>query len=588
RASKEALMRLNLAARAGRWSATHWKTATVVWMLFVAAAIALGAFAGTRKLTNAEQTDGEAARAERTLAGAGFVERAGEQVLVQSPVRRADSRDFRQTIRSVVATLQDRPEVTHLRSPLAGERGQVSKDGHSALIEFELKGDADSAADRVQPVLDAVAAAQRAHPTFTIREFGEASGKHELSGALNRDLRRAERLSVPITFLILLLAFGAFVAAGLPVLLAFSAVLASLGLVALVSHLQHASDATSSVMLLMGMAVGVDYSLFYLKREREERAAGRDARGALERAAATSGQAVLVSGATVIVAMAGMLLAGDKAFTSVGVGAMLVVFVSMVGSLTVLPALLGKLGDRVERGLPAVVAAALARLLRTVGWQPHLLTRAAQRRTLLLRLRGSRNESRLWALILRPALRFPAIAAVASTAFLIVLASPAFGMHTRLLSLADLPQGLSIVKSYDAVQRAFPGAQTPAVVVVKARDVTAPPTRAALAALRRRALASRVMSEPIHTTISSDRTVARIEIPLAGDGDDARSTAALGVLRDRVLPAALGRLTQTQYAVTGETAGSHDFNERMKHRAPFVFAFVLGLAFLPVVATFRS
>src|SRR5262249_16850741 len=153
RASKEALMRVNLAARAGRWSAMHWKTATVVWMLFVAAAIALGAAAGTRKLTSAEQTDGEAARAERMLAGSGFVERAGETVLVQSPARTADSRDFRQTIRSVVVTLRDRPEVTHLRSPLAGGGGQISRDRHSALIEFELKGNADNAGDRVQPVL---------------------------------------------------------------------------------------------------------------------------------------------------------------------------------------------------------------------------------------------------------------------------------------------------------------------------------------------------------------------------------------------------------------------------------------------------
>jgi len=581
-------MRLNLAARAGRWSATHWKTATVVWIAFVAAAIALGATAGTRMLTNSEQTDGQAARAETMLAGAGFVDRAGETVVVHSPELTANNREFTQTIRTVVATLRDRPEVTRLRSPLAGARGQVSKDGHSALIEFELNGDADSAGDRVQPVLDSVAAAQRAHPNFTIREFGEASADHQLSGTLNRDLRRAERLSVPITFLILLVAFGAFVAAGLPVLLAFSAVLASLGLAALASHVQHASDATSSVMLLMGMAVGVDYSLFYLKREREERVAGREAGRALQRAAATSGHAILVSGATVMVAMGGMLLAGDKVFTSVGVGAMLVVFVSMAGSLTVLPALLAKLGDRVERGLLAVLAAGASRLLRTVGVQPRPLARAVERRTLLLRLRGSRNESRLWSLILRPALRFPAIAACVSTAFLIVLALPAFDMHTRLLSLADLPRGLGIVKSYEAVQRAFPGAQTPAVVVVKTRDVTAPHARAALAALRHRALASRVMREPIQTTISRDRTVARIEIPLAGDGDNARSVAALRVLRQRVLPAALGRLPGTQYAVTGETAGSHDFNEKMKHRAPFVFAFVLGLAFLLLLVNFRS
>jgi RND superfamily putative drug exporter len=581
-------MRLNIAERAGRWSAAHWKSATALWIGFVAAAIAVGAFAGTRHLTDTEQSDGESARAVQMLTAAGFRDRADESVLVQSHTLTAADPAFRRTVGSVVATLRDRPEVTKLRSPLDNLHGQVSRDGHSALIEFTMAGDGATAGDRVKPVLDAVANAQRAHPGFSISEFGQASADHEISAAIAHDISHAEQLSVPITFLILLFAFGAFVAAGVPVLLAFSAVLASLGLGALVSHFQHASDATNSVMLLMGMAVGVDYSLFYLKREREERAAGREGREALHRAAATSGHAVLVSGATVMIAMAGMLLAGDATFTSLGVGAMLVVFVSMVGSLTVLPALLGKLGDRVDRGVIAVAAAALSRALRVLRWEPRLLARLKERRTLLQRARGGSSESRVWGAVLRPALRFPLVAAVASTAVLVLLALPAFGMHTRLLSLGDLPQSLGVVKSYDAMQRAFPGAQTPAVVVVRSRDVTAPPVRAALARLRRDALATGVMYEPIHTTVSRDRTVARVEIPLAGDGDNGRSVAALRVLRGQVLPAAVGGVPHLEYAVTGETAGSSDFNERMKHRAPIVFAFVLGLAFLLLLVTFRS
>jgi uncharacterized membrane protein YdfJ with MMPL/SSD domain len=151
----------------------------------------------------------------------------------------------------------------------------------------------------------------------------------------------------------------------LPVLLAFSAVLGSGGLAAVASHLVHASDATSSVILLMGMAVGVDYSLFYLKREREERRAGHH--HALDRAAATSGRAVLASGVTVLIAMAGMLLTGSKVFDSIGVGAMLVVFIAMVGSLTVLPALLGRLGDKVEKARYGAVAPPRERGMRFCG-----------------------------------------------------------------------------------------------------------------------------------------------------------------------------------------------------------------------------
>ena len=167
-----------------------------------------------------------------------------------------------------------------------------------------------------------------------------------MSKTIDKDFQQAEKLSVPITFLILLIAFGAFVAAGMPVLLAFSAVLASVGLSAIASHVFHASDATQSVILLMGMAVGVDYSLFYLKREREERAAGKSPRAALEAAAATSGRSVLISGATVMVAMAGMLFSGDKTYLSMGIATMLVVGVAMIGSLTVLPALMASARTR--------------------------------------------------------------------------------------------------------------------------------------------------------------------------------------------------------------------------------------------------
>ena len=248
-----------------------------------------------------------------------------------------------------------------------------SKDGHSALIQFDLNGDPDGADEHVKPVLAAVAAVQRAHPRFLIREFGGASADLGVNSTVGKDFARAERLSVPLTFLILLLAFGAFVAAGIPVLLALSAVLGSVGLSAIVSHVAHASDTTSSVILLMGMAVGVDYSLFYVKREREEKAAGHAGREALLRAAATSGQAVLISGMTVLIAMAGLLFAGSKIFESLGIGAMIVVFMSMIGSLTVLPALLGKLGGRVDRGLIAVLAAAIM----AVGAPPAATARSA-------------------------------------------------------------------------------------------------------------------------------------------------------------------------------------------------------------------
>jgi uncharacterized membrane protein YdfJ with MMPL/SSD domain len=573
--------RQNLAARAGRWSAAHWKTATVVWVAFVVLAVAIGKVVGTVGLNDSEQATGEAAKAQAILQDAGFSQPAAENVLVQSTTVTASDPRFRAAVDSVVATLHRLPQVKDIRT------GAVSADRQSALVQFAMRGKAADAEKHVQPVLDAVDRLQERTPGFTVAEFGFASASHELNDTLGKDFKKAETLSVPITFLILLFAFGAFVAAGVPVLLAFTAVLGSLGLAAAVSHLSHASDATNSVMLLMGMAVGVDYSLFYLKREREERLAGAG-HDALPRAAATSGQAVLISGGTVLIAMAGMLLAGSKVFTSIGIGTMIVVFTAMVGSLTVLPALLGKLEDRVERGVLAVLAAGVLRALRLVRVQPRLLVRLRERQTWLRRLKGDRPESRLWAAALRPVLRFPAISVVLSTALLVVLALPTLHIHTKLPSFTDLPRSIPIVQTYAKIQKAFPGAQTPAQVVVEAPDVDTPQVRQALAALKREALASGQMFQPIREFVNPAHTVVRVEVPLAGDGDNGTSVAALDTLRQRVLPATIGTLPGVTYAVTGETAGTHDFNQTMKSRFPFVFAFVLALAFVLLLVTFRS
>ena len=580
--------RETFAARAAKWSAAHWKTATFGWLAFVVAAIVVGSAVGSVKLTDAEQATGEAARAQQILGDAGFSQPAAESVLVQSQTAKVTDPAFRRTIERTVTRLEGLKNVEDVRSPVAaGAHGQISKDGHSALVQFNIAGKQSKAEKKVAPIMDAVSQLEEANPGYTIAEFGFASATHELNDTIGKDFQKAEKLSVPITFLILLFAFGAFVAAGIPVLLAFSAVLGSIGLAELSSHVMHASDATNSVMLLIGMAVGVDYSLFYIKREREERKAGHG-RDALHRAAATSGQAVLISGLTVLIAMAGMLFAGSKIFTSIGVGTMIVVAVSLVGSLTVLPALLGKLDDRIDRGFIAVTAAGALRILRLVKVQPRWLVHLRERRTLLQRAKGEGTESRIWGAILRPALRFPLVAVIASTAVLVVLALPLLNIHTKLLSFTDLPNDIPIVQTFKKTQTAFPGAQTPAQVVIRADDVTSPSADWAIGQLKTEALATGQMSEPIQTFVNPDHTVARVEIPLAGNGDNAVSGAALTTLRTKVLPATIGQFSGAEYAVSGETAGSRDFNTTVKHRFPIVFAFVLGLAFLLLLLTFRS
>jgi uncharacterized membrane protein YdfJ with MMPL/SSD domain len=552
-------MKLNLAARAARWSAEHWKTAVSAWLAFCVVAIALGSVAGTRMLKQADTAAGGTHKAEQILKKAGFTDQAGESVLVQSKAQTVGDPAFRATVADVVRTVSALPQVRRVRSPLAaGNGGQLSKDRRSALVQFEIAGEQDKADKKIHPVLDAVAGAQTRHEGFTVAEFGFASSTHELNDTLSKDFQRAEYSSVPVTLVILIVAFGALVAAGLPVLLAFSGVLATIGLSALASHVVAAGDATKSVILLIGMAVGVDYSLFYLRREREEREHGHSPREALLNAARTSGNAIFISGLTVLIAMAGMLFTGNAVFTSIAIGAMLMVAVALIGSLSILPALLGKLGHGVDRGRIPLLGR------RAVG------------------------ESRVWGFVLDRVLRRPALAAVLSGGALLALAVPTLTLHTELPSFTDLPKSLPIVRTYEAIQRAFPGAQTPAKVVVAAPDVSSPQVQGAISRFESRALATGQMFEPISTELNAAHTVETVSISLQGNGTDGKSAAALQTLRQRVIPSTLGTVHGVETAVTGETAGTHDFNEQMKSHAPIVFAFVLALCFLLLLVTFRS
>jgi uncharacterized membrane protein YdfJ with MMPL/SSD domain len=555
--------RLNLAGRAGRWSAEHWKRSLFGWLVLAVLAMAVGSVVGHVQMRQSQTAAGETAKALALLERANFKQPANENVLIQSRRYTATDSIMLSAIGGVVQTLAVQRNVINLQNPLdrPGGSGLISSDGHSVLVQFSVRGDPDQAQDKIKPILDAVAGAQRANPDVSIREVGFASANYELAKRFNKDFANAERLTIPITLLILVFAFGAFVAAGLPVLLAFSAVLASLGIYSLVSHgISGDYQSTSAVVLLIGMAVGVDYSLFYLRREREERAAGNAPRPSLLRAASTSGQAVLISGATVLVAMAGLFFAGNRIFTSMAIGTMLVVSCAVVGSVTVLPAALAKLGERVDRGRIPIVG----------------------------RKKEGAGDSRFWTLVLDRVIRRPVVAIVLTAGLLLAAATPILSMHTKLPSFTDMPNDIPIVKTYKSVIATFPGAPTPAVVVIRAQNVRGPTVTAAIRNLEDAAVATGQMFRPILVTTSPDRTVADVEIPLAGNGDNSASIAALRTLRGAVLPNTIGRLSDATYAVAGETAGTVDWNTQMKTRMPWVLAFVLALAFVLLLATFRS
>jgi RND superfamily putative drug exporter len=319
-------------------------------------------------------------------------------------------------------------------------------------------------------------------------------------------------------------------------------------------------DSVNAVVLLIGLAVGVDYSMFYLKREREERAAGRTESASLEAAAATSGRSVLISGVTVIVAMSGMFLSGDKTFVSFAAATILVVAISVVGSLTVLPALLSRLGDKVNKG-----------------------------RVPFLRSPDQRvGENHFWSAILGPVLRHPLVSGLLAVGVLVALAIPAFRLQTNVNSTKSFPRSLAVIRTYDKIQKAFPGEALAAQVVLQASDVRSGAARSAIDELSRRALATGEMYRPVEVDVNRAGTVAVVSIPIAGDGTDSASKHAVRMLRNDLVPATVGRLPDVETGVDGMTAQSIDFEKQFSERTPWVFAFVFAFTFVLMLLAFRS
>jgi uncharacterized membrane protein YdfJ with MMPL/SSD domain len=552
--------RTNLAGRMGRWSARHRKIAIFGWLGFVVVAFGLGNMVGATQIDENTSGVGESGRADRIL-DAGFKQPAGETVLIQNTTAHANDPAFQAVVRDVVAKVSAFGFVEHVRSPTrAGNDGQISPNGRAALVDFDVKGDAADAQLKITPVVDAIADIQKANPGYFVGEFGDASTNKQIEGAFLDDLAKAGMLSLPLTLIILVVVFGSLVAAGIPLVLALTAIAATFGLIAIPSSLVPIDETVYELILLIGLAVGVDYSMFYLKREREERAAGRSEEAALEAAASTSGRSVLISGMTVIIAMAGMFFAGIQGMTEFGLGTIMVVAVAMFGSLTVLPAVLAWLGDRVDKG----------------------------RVPLLGRRRRGGSEGRVWGAIIDRVLRRPLLSIALSGGVLVLLALPALQLHIVNASPETFPADLPVIKTYNQLQRSFPGDGIPANVVVKAGDVRSPAARTAIADLKRRALASNDLSGPITVDINTAGTVASIAVPVSGSGSDSASNASLAALRDDIVPATVGTIPGAEVGVSGFTAESKDFSDRIKTVAPLVFGFVLVFAFGLLLVAFRS
>jgi uncharacterized membrane protein YdfJ with MMPL/SSD domain len=435
---------------------------------------------------------------------------------------------------------------------------KLSPDRRSAVVIAEVTR--QSALERIRA---AVAAAARAHPELTIQETGDISADQARSRTVDRDLHRAELLSIPVTLLVVLFASGALTAAVVPVVLALSAVAAGLGLLGPLSQLFPVEDSAKTVVLLIGMAVGVDYALFFVVRSRAERNRGATTEHALETTLRTSGRAVVVSGATVAIAMAGMYIVGVGTLSGIATAAIAVVGCAVLGAVTVLPATLRLLGPRIDRG--------------RIPFLPHA---------------SAESGSRFWSGLVDRVTGRPLVAAALATGLLAALAYPAVSLRlSKPSDLALTAQSEPALKALAEVRRAFPSAGETAVVAVEAPHARQTQLRQQLRRLSRLAVNEGVANtpvEPIRTVSTGEGSAGALFLPLTGNGANTSSRQAVDALRHRLIPRTVGRTRGVEAAVTGPTAEDVDFTRQIRHALPYVLAFVLALAFGLLLVAFRS
>jgi RND superfamily putative drug exporter len=521
-----------------------------MWLAFVAAAVAVGGLSGLHTAGDIDYMSGQSKQAARWLHDAHLEAPDTENVLVTARSGRLDPTEARAALGAAAERMRPQQAVTAVGEPV------TAPDGSAMTVQVTVRDNAD-----VAPLLAVTKDVQREHPGLRVEEVGSISLDDAVSKQVGDDLSAAATFSLPVTLVILLVAFGAIVAAGVPILLALSAVGAATGLTALSSHLIPSADTVSSMILLMGMAVGVDYSLFYVKRARAERHRGRSQLDAVEIAAETAGHSVLVSGLAVLVSMFGLYFAADTTFAALATGSMIVVAVAVLGSLTVLPALLVKLGRAIDR--PRV--------------------------PVLWRLTTVDRPPRFWTALLRPSLHRPGRTLTIAVLALVAVALPALGMKLASDSPQSLPDSIAAKHTLQRLTDAFPNHQADQQVVVTAPAGAAGEVQAALHSLSERAAGTGLfLRETAQIRGSADGTVHVLRLDAPFDAESTPARNGITQLRGGMVADELRGVTGARWAVGGDTASSMDTDRHMAHGLPWVIAFVVLLTMLIMGWVFRS
>jgi RND superfamily putative drug exporter len=548
--------------RVARWSARHPWRAVIGWFLFVGLCLGVGSAVGTHSAKTADYRVGEAGRAEAMAAEGHLERRSTEQVLISSRSGPLNRSAAEAAARDLTARMQRLSEVAGVADPL------LSGDHRILLVEVALKGEERDAKDKVDALLAQTEAVQEAYPGLLLEETGSPSISKGVDRQRSDDLALSEKITLPVTLVTLLVVFGSVTMAGVPLLLALSSIAAAVGLSMVASHLSPDAGVGTNVILMIGLAVGVDYTLFYLKREREERArsGGRLSSEALvELAAATSGRAVVISGLAVVASTATLYLASDVIFSSLATGTIVVVLVAVASSLTALPALLVKLGQRQER-------------------------RARRRAERGKPARPARGDSggRVWTVLLRPASRHPLATLCVSVLALLALVTPLAGLKITEMSRDTHSRDIPAMRVYDRLNEAFPEQRVTHQVVVRADAARAGEVTDALRELARRAEADPLFADASGIRTSADHRISTLElkVPYLGNSDQAYDS--LDRLRKEHLPATVGRVAGAEFGVSGDVARYTDYPAHQNSKLPLVLVALLLVTFAMTVYAFRS
>src|SRR3954469_10074360 len=586
--------------RVAMWSARHRWPVAAMWVIatigILAVSLSMGGINASDANENPNEQQIEASKAYDVF-NAGGTNDPFEQVVVVvgGPAGATSDPAFKAAVTGLVAKLQgsaapldgvQTPTFSQVADPFTAppQAGLVAPDGSTVRIVGRIEGDDARVEPLIAPVLPILAEARAAHHELLIHAISSTFINDDINALINTGLDDTLSLTIPLTFVILLFAFGAIVASLVPLVLAITSLVAAFGILGIYSQLPGpVSPTATQLIVLIGLAVAVDYSLFMITRFRVERRAGRERAMAIEVSSSTAGRAVFFSGLAVMISLAGLITLGVSLFTSMAIGTISVVFVSVVGSLTFLPATLSILGDRVNLGRPA---AWLPRLAVALPLGP--LSRRGRSALDWLDRRASRREgSGFWGALVTRVMARPVTMTVVSGAFLLLLASPVLFLRTGITDITAFPDSIDGVAGIKLVNEKWPqGTNLQLQVVVTQADRE--DTKAAIDRLKTAGLALNGLSEPVEVTRSHDGKVALVSFTMGGNRNDDANRNIVRKVRTELTPAVFAGLPDVRAYVTGDAAFSVDVTKVYADGIPLIFAFVLGLSFLLMLVAFHS